>query len=305
MRHGTLRREVVLGLLLSVAGLTAAATGYQAPAAQAPLPDLVKVKENLYMLEASSPADRSLFTGGNVGVFVTDAGVVVVDTKLANYGPQILDRIRKVTDKPVVTIINTHTHGDHNGSNEGFPTTVDIVAHANTKTNMAKMPAFSGEKAKFLPKRTYTDKLAIGSGKDAVELYYFGPGHTSGDTFVYYPALRVLQTGDMFPWRDAPLLDRANGGSGVEFPKTLAKALAALKNADTVIPGHSPVTTPKDLEEYQRFNADVLSSTQEAIKAGKTAEQAAASINLTDKYNGYKSDRVKAAVEAIYAELKP
>jgi glyoxylase-like metal-dependent hydrolase (beta-lactamase superfamily II) len=305
MRVATLRREVVLGLVLSIGGLTAAAAGYQAPAAQAPLPDLVKVKDNLYMLEASSPSDRSLFTGGNVGVFVTDGGVVVVDTKLANYGPQILDRIRKVTDKPVVTIINTHTHGDHNGSNEGFAETVNIVAHANTKTNMAKMPAFSGEKAKFLPKQTYTDKLLLGAGKDAIELYHFGPGHTNGDTFIYYPSLRVLQTGDMFPWRDAPLLDRANGGSGVEFPKTLAKAIAGIKNVDTILPGHSPVTTPRDLEEYQRFNADLLSSTQEAIKAGRTAEQAAASINLTDKYKGYKSERVKAAIEAIYAELKP
>jgi glyoxylase-like metal-dependent hydrolase (beta-lactamase superfamily II) len=305
MRHGVIRREIVLGLLITVGGLSVAAAGYQAPPAPAPLPDLVRVKDNLYMIEASSPADRSLFTGGNVGVFITDAGVVVVDTKLANYGPGILEKIRKVTDKPVITIINTHTHGDHTGSNEGFPATVDIVAHANTKSNMAKMPAFTGEKAKFLPKRTYTDRMTLGAGKDRVELYYFGPGHTSGDTFVYYPALRVLQTGDMFPWRDAPLLDRANGGSGVEFPKTLAKLLAAVKDVDAVIPGHSPVSTLKDVDEYQRFNADLLAGVQEAIKSGKTADQAAASINLTDKYKGYKSERVKAAVDAIYGELKP
>jgi glyoxylase-like metal-dependent hydrolase (beta-lactamase superfamily II) len=300
-----LRREVVLGLLIAIGGLSMAVAGSQAPAAPAPLPDAVRVKDNLYMIEGSSPADRSMFTGGNVGVFVTDAGVIVVDTKLANYGPGLLEKIRKVTDKPVITIINTHTHGDHTGSNEGFPATVDIVAHANTKTNMAKMPAFAGEKAKFLPKRTYTDRLTLGSGKDRVELYYFGAGHTSGDTFIYYPSLRVLQTGDMFAWRDAPLLDRANGGSGVEFPKTLAKLLASVKDVDAVVPGHSPVTTLKDVAEYQRFNADLLAGVQEAIKAGKTADEAVASINLTPKYPGYKSERVKAAVDAIYAELKP
>jgi cyclase len=299
-----MKRGIFLGLLLAVGSLSVAAAGYQAPAPQAALPDLVRVKDNLYMIEASSPADRSLFTGGNTGVFITGAGVVVVDTKLANYGRQILDKIKKVTDKPVITIINTHSHGDHTGSNDGFPATVDIVAHENTKANMAKMPAFGGDKAQFLPKRTYKDKLTLFSGKDSIELYYFGAGHTSGDTFVYYRSLRVLQAGDMFAWRDAPLLDRANGGSGVAFPQTLAKLLATVKNVDIVIPGHSPVTTLKDVEEYQRFNADLLGGVEAAIKAGKTADEAAASINLTDKYKGYKSERMKAAIDAIYAELK-
>ena len=141
-----------------------------------------------------------------------------MDTKLAGYGPGILERIKTVTSKPVTTIINTHTHGDHTGSNEGFPASVEIVAHENTKANMEKMDAFKGEKAKFLPKRTYKDKLSLFSGKDRVDLYYFGPGHTNGDTFIVYPALRVVQAGDMFPWKDAPFLDRANGGSGVELP---------------------------------------------------------------------------------------
>jgi glyoxylase-like metal-dependent hydrolase (beta-lactamase superfamily II) len=299
-----MRRALVLGLLIGAGALSAVAAGYQNGAPRAALPDLTKVKDNLYIIEASSPADRSMFTGGNTGVFVMDTGVLVVDTKLANYGNEILQRIRKVTDKPVTTIINTHTHGDHTGSNEGFPTSVEIVAHENTKANMVKMDAFKGDKARFLPKRTFSDKLSLFSGKNRVELYYFGAGHTNGDTWVYYPALRVLQTGDMFPWRDAPFLDRANGGSGVEFPRTIGKALAAIKDVDAVIPGHSPVTTLKDLQEYQRYNADLLTATESAMKAGKNAAEAAASINLTDKYKGYKSERLKAAVEAIYAELK-
>lgn len=299
-----MKRVLVLGLLITAGTLSVAVAGYQAQPPQAALPDLVKVKDNLYIIEASSPADRSMFTGGNTGVFVMDTGVLVVDTKLANYGNQILAKIRKVTDKPVTTIVNTHTHGDHTGSNEGFPTSVEIVAQENTKTNMMKMDAFKGEKAKFLPKRTFADKLTLFSGKNRVELYYFGAGHTSGDAWVYYPALRVLQTGDMFAWRDAPLLDRANGGSGAEFPRTIDKALGAIKEVDAVIPGHSPVTTLKDLQEYQRYTADLLAATQNAMKAGKSADEAAASMNLTDKYKNYKSERVKAAVAAIYAELK-
>jgi glyoxylase-like metal-dependent hydrolase (beta-lactamase superfamily II) len=57
----------------------------------------------------------------------------------------------------------------------------------------------------------------------------------------------VLQTGDMFAWRDAPTIDRNNGGSGVDYPKTLSKAIAAIKDVDIVIPGHSPVTTLEEL----------------------------------------------------------
>jgi cyclase len=294
-----MRRGVVLGALIVVGALSVGIAGQQ----RAVLPDLQKVKDNFYIIDASNPVDRSQFTGGNVGVFVTDGGVIVVDSKLAGYGPDILSKIRAVTSKPVTTLINTHTHGDHTGSNEGFPASVNIVAQENTKTLMARMDAFKGDKAQFLPKQTYKDRLTLGTGKDRVELYYFGAGHTGGDTWVFFPALRILQTGDMFAWKDAPLLDRANNGSGVEFPKTIAKAIATIKDFDTVIPGHSPVMKPADLQEYQRYTADLLAQTEAAIKAGKSAADASAGINLTTKYNGYKSDRQAAAVAAIYQEL--
>ena len=254
-----MRRALTLGTLLLIGGMTMVVAAQQ-PAARATLPDLQKVKDNLYIIAASSPVDRSQFTGGNTGVFVTDTGVVVVDTKLAGYGPDILAKIRKVTDKPVTTIINTHTHGDHTGSNEGFPATVDIVAHENTKANMAKMDAFKGDKAQFLPKRTYKDKLSLGSGKDRDRpvLLRRRPhqrrhvGRLSG-------AARAADRRHVRVEGRAAL-DRANGGSGVEFPKTLAKAIATIKDVDTVIPGHSPVMAPKDLQEYQRYTADLLSA---------------------------------------------
>jgi cyclase len=296
-----MRRGMVLGALVIVGSLSVAA--FQQPAPRAVLPDLQKVKDNLYMIAASSPVDRSMFTGGNTGVFITDTGVVVVDTKLAGYGSDILAKIRAVTSKPVTTIINTHSHGDHTGSNEGFPATVDIVAHENTKTNMMKMDAFKADKAQFLPKRTFKDKLTIGSGKDRIDLYYFGAAHTSGDTWVVYPGLRTLQTGDVFAWKDAPLMDRANGGSGVEYPKTIAKGLATIKDIDTVIPGHSPVMALKDLQEYQRYMADLVAAVGAAKKSGKSAADAATSLNLSAKYPDYKSDRVKAAVDVLYTEL--
>jgi cyclase len=299
-----MKRILVLGTLLAAGALSSAVAAWQGQQPQAALPDLVKVKENLYLIMSSDATDRATFTGGNTAVLVGETGVVVVDTKLPGYGQMILDRIRKVTPKPVTMIINTHTHGDHTGSNTGFPATVEIVTHENTKANMTKMDAFKGDNAKFLPKRTYKDKVSLLGGKDRIDLYYFGPGHTNGDTFVVFPELRVLHTGDMFAWKDAPFIDRSNGGSGVELPKTLAKVLAGIKGVDTVIPGHNPVSTIKDLEEYQRFNADLVAAVEAAVKSGKSVEEAAASINLTAKYKGYRSDRLKPAIETIYGELK-
>jgi cyclase len=297
-----MKRSVLLGALLAVGSLSMAAS--QAAQPQGPhVIDIQKLKDNLYVLTSSTPGNAATFSGGNVAVFITDAGVTLVDTKLAGWGQAVLDKVKSVTNKPVTTIINTHTHGDHTGNDGFFGTTVDIVAQENTKTNMEKMDAFKGDNAKFLPKKTYKDKLTIGSGQDRIDLYYFGAGHTNGDTFVVFPALRVLHTGDMFAWKDAPLCDRGNGGSCVAFPRTLQKVLATIKNVDTVIPGHSPMMTPKDLQEYQRFTADLLSYSVAAMKTGRSVDDAAAAFKI-DKYPGYKTERVKAAVQAVYDELK-
>jgi cyclase len=298
-----MRRVVVLGAVMMVGGVCVLAATQETQGAKTIAVE--KLKDNLYVLTTSSPGDRATFSGGNVAVFITDSGAVIVDTKLAGWGQALLDGIKKVTPKPVTTIINTHTHGDHTGNNELFGATVDSVVHDNTKSNMAKMDAFTGDKAKFLPKRTYKDRLTIGSGKDQVELYHFGAGHTNGDTFVVFPALRVLHAGDMFAWKDAPFIDRANGGSGVAWPQSLSKLLSTLKNFDTVIPGHIAMQTRRDLEEFQKFMADLVSSVQASAKAGKSLDDAtAAAMSVPGKYKGYQSERVKAAVQAIYEEVK-
>ena len=307
-----MKRGVLLGLLLAVGSLSIvvrAGTDVNVSQGQAGAPqepraiDIVKLKDNLYVLTSSTPGNPATFSGGNVAVFITDDGVTLVDTKLAGWGQAVLDKVKSVTPKPVTRIINTHTHGDHTGNDGFFGTTVEIIAHENTKTNMEKMDAFKGDNAKFLPGKTYKDRLTLGSGKNRIELYYFGAGHTNGDTFVVFPDLRVLHTGDMFAWKDAPLCDRSNGGSCVAFPQTLSKVIANITDVDTIIPGHSPMQTPKDLQEYQQFLADLLTQTQAAMTAGKTVDEAAAAFKV-DKYPGYKTERVKAAVQAIYDELK-
>jgi glyoxylase-like metal-dependent hydrolase (beta-lactamase superfamily II) len=312
--EANMKRAVILGTLVGIGCLSMVVAAFQAPAGPTPaalnLTRIEKVKDNLYIITGSAAEDTTKFSGGNTAVFITDSGVVLVDTKLPGWGPTILDRIKSVTNKPVTTIINTHTHADHTGGNEAFGTNVDSVVQENAKTNMAKMDEFKGDKAKFLPKRTYKVKLTIGTGKNEVDLYYFGRGHTSGDTFVVFPALRTMHVGDMFAWKALPYIDPGSGGSVVEQPQALANVLAGVKNVDTIINGHIPVSTWNELKEYQEFTSDFVTFARNEIKAGKTVDQAATEYKVPAKYKGYvetvnpQFGNAKDNLQIAYDELK-
>ena len=263
-----MKRTIILGTLIVVGGLSIGLGSQQLNPAAVEATQIEVVKGNLYVIGGGGPGSDE-FSGGNSGVFVGSDGVTLVDTKLGGWGQLLLDRIATVTDKPVIRIINTHTHGDHIGSNSFFPASVEIIVHENTQANMQGMEIFEGDNAHGLPDQAYTDTLTIGSGSDQIDLYYFGAGHTNGDTFVVYPALRVLQTGDMFPWRDAPFLDRNNGGSGLALPDTLERLINTVTDIDTVVPGHIPVTTPGDLRQFQRFTYDLREAVRNARDTGQ------------------------------------
>jgi glyoxylase-like metal-dependent hydrolase (beta-lactamase superfamily II) len=188
----------------------------------------------------------------------------------------------------VTTLINTHTHGDHVSGNVDFPATVDIVVQENTKTNMEKMDIFKQNNNRGMAKRTFKDKMTIGKGADQVDLYYFGPGHTNGDAFVVFPALRTVHAGDIFAGKNLPLVDAANGGSVLHYAETLEKAHRGIKNVDTIINGHMPnQTTWADLKTFAEFNEDFLKWAQSALKSGKTPEAAAAEWKIPAKYADY------------------
>ena len=154
-------------------------------------------------------------------MFVTANGVVVVDAKNPGWGQPILDKVKELTPKPITTLINTHTHGDHVSGNVEFPATVDVVVQENTKANMEKMDIFKQNNNRGMAKRTFKDKMTIGKGADQIDLYYFGPGHTNGDAWVVFPALRVVHAGDIFANKGLPLIDGANGGSVLHIHETL------------------------------------------------------------------------------------
>ena len=301
-------RRVVLGGIVMAGALAVGLRAQQSAPAEPKAADIEKVRDNLYIITAKGgggavpgPAGG----GGNTAVFITATGVVLVDTKYPDWGPVILDKVKSVTNKPVTHIINTHTHGDHVGSNDFFPANVEIVVQENTAANMVKMDNFKDPVKKHgLADRTYKDKLTLLSGKESIDLYYFGRAHTNGDTFVVFRDLRVMHAGDVFPRKGTPLIDLNNGASGVDYPDTIRKAVAGIKNVDTVIPGHSTVMKWADLIEFGEFNAAFLSAVQAAKKAGKTQEQTIAEFRLPAKFKDYQMTATKDNVPKIWGELK-
>jgi len=296
-------RRALLAIVLAALAAAGAAAQPQRPRIP-PTGAIKQVRDNLYVIPGA---------GGNTTVFLTQGGVVLVDTKLPNNGEAILNQVGRVTDKPVSTIINTHTHPDHIGSNEYFPASVEVVTQENTRTWMAANPRVASNPA-AMPDKTFTDRLTLGSGDDRIDLYYFGAGHTNGDAFVVFPARRAMAAGDMFAWKMAPLIDPMAGGSVLALPDSLEKAERGIRNVDTVIEGHGDVNTWDGFRDYVRFNRALL----DAAKAGmgqKSAEEIAASLKpkfpvftkeelLTDmEYGGTPLSRAVINVNVAFQEL--
>jgi len=272
-----MRRGIALGVLIAVGAF--AGVRAQPPANGPKVITVDKIKDNLYVLKGG---------GGNVAVFVTSAGVTVVDAKNPGWGRPIIDKVKELTPKPITMLINTHTHGDHVSGNVEFPATVDVVVQENTKTNMEKMDIFKQNANRGMAKRTFTDRMTIGKGADEIDLFYFGPGHTNGDAWVVFPALRTAHLGDLFARKGLPFVDGANGGTVVHYAETLNKGYNAIKNVDTVINGHAETTsTWADVKEYADFNQDFLTWAQAALKSGKTPEAAAPEWAIPERYKGY------------------
>ena len=302
-------RCVVLGALMTTGALSIT-VAYQQPAEKPKVVQVDRIADNLYVLKGD---------GGNTAVFITASGVIVVDTKKMGWGQPIIDKIKTLTDKPVTTLINTHTHYDHVNGNAEFPPTVDIIAHENTKTYMQQgNPVFGvapdsqekivkGDGNRALPKRTFKNTWTIGSGKDQVDLRYFGPAHTGGDAFVIFPAARVMHVGDTMPTKALPIMDKNNGGTGVGYSSTIAKA-AGVTNVDTVINGHHPTTTTiAELREYAEFIADFVKFVADAKRAGKTVDDVVNTWKTPAKYAGYAESnaaRAKADAQVIWDEAK-
>lgn len=301
-------KRVLVLMLLVVGGGAVIAAKMEAQRGGAPAAvnlQLEKVKDGVYQVPINA--------GATTTIFVTDDnGVVLVDTKNPGSGQAILDKVQLITDKPVTTIINTHSHNDHVGGNLEFPANVEIIAHENTAKYMAGMNNFADAANRYgLPDRTFSDRMTVFDGNDAIDLYYFGRAHTGGDAFVVFRSKRVMAAGDVYPATGSPIIDLENGGSGLEWGDTIARAGAGIQNVDIVTRGHSSQTSDMaGFREYGEFMKAFAAAVRSAYAAGRTAEQAAAELQLAPRFHDYfiglsgRADRTGPTVNSMYEELE-
>jgi len=223
------------------------------PAPPQGAPRVEKLSEHAYAI---------LGTGGNVGLFVTEHGAVLIDDQFEKSAPELLKAIRTVTSQPIKYVINTHHHPDHVGANAFFARQGAIlVAHANVRKHLlAQDPKAAG-----LPELTFGDEDGTQRARmdlhlDALELHlvHFGPAHTDDDVAIGSPADRVLHLGDLFFHGLLPFIDVKSGGSLEGLAAEFDWLASWLPEDVKIIPGHGPLCEKKDLLHHRDFLKAVL-----------------------------------------------
>src|SRR5262245_37130215 len=217
--------------------------GGQTPAAPVQPMRIEKVKEGLYFIRGpwnTARNDDLLHEPGDVAIRVTRDGLIVVDDKFPQHTDDILGLIKSVSALPIKYLINSHHHADHAGGDANFIKLTDIIAHKNVRENMIRNKQ-AGE-----PPIVFDNEMSVFLGGIEARAIHFGRGHTNGDSVIYFPDLRVIHTGDLII-DGMPFIDYANGGTALEWPRTLEKILAL--DFDTVIPGHGKLLTRKDIQD--------------------------------------------------------
>ena len=220
-----------------------------------------KVKDDLYEIEGD---------GGNVAVYITNEGVILVDDKYERDYDQIMARIKSVTDQPVKYVLSTHYHEDHSGGNTKMLPNAEVISTRNARKNILEHVQSNASPGMKPARIVFTDEASVFLGGKEARAIYFGRGHTNGDAIIYFPALRTLHTGDLMAGR-SPLIDYPGGGSVVEWTKTLDAAMAKL-DFDTVIPGHGAVTDKAGLKTYRDNVEKLRTRVSGLIHEGKTQD---------------------------------
>lgn len=259
-----MRRKFVARFSAAALFLGIAWVGYTQNQGQPPKLTLNKVTDDLYEIEGD---------GGNVAVYLTDEGVILVDDKYEQDHDAIAAHIKSITDKPVKYVMSTHYHEDHSGGNGKYLGTAEVISTQNARTNIINKVQ-SNSSGKVQPARiTFTDQTSVFLGGKEVRAKYFGRGHTNGDAVMYFPALRTVHTGDLMSG-NTPLIDYPGGGSVVEWTKTLDAVMAGV-DFDRVIPGHGAITNKAGLKTYRDNVEKLRNRATGLIREGKSQDDVA------------------------------
>ena len=314
-----MKRLVLLGILFAALLLQSVWVYTQNAKRPGPL-RIEKVKGDLYAISGE---------GGNVAVYVTTEGVILVDDMFDRNHDDILAAVKSVTNQPLRYVVNTHQHDDHAGGDMKMLPIAEVVAHKNVRANLSdiKQPYYEDTPGTpiGLPRITFSNELSIFLGGKEVRALYFGRGHTSGDIIVYFPELGAIHTGDLFLGRTAPrgpaamasrpagvniYVDYAQGGSFMEWSKTLEGTLGL--DFNTVIPGHGPVSAKADVVQFKSDLETMRSRLIDLIRKGETKDGI---VKVLETDYGWKATGCPLSPptpgclqfqqsDALYAELK-
>jgi glyoxylase-like metal-dependent hydrolase (beta-lactamase superfamily II) len=262
---------VVAGLAVVALSAQGPPGGGRGPAAGQAVEKIRELKPNLYMITGG---------GANTLVRVTPEGLILVDTKNpgdVQFG-RVMEEIASVSKLPVKFVINTQHHPDHVGNNQKFiDAGAQVVALEALKTWMANDPRTKAIPG--LPTTTFAKDHVLKLGGAEVRAYFFGRGHTGDDTMVYFPDAKVVMVSDHMT-DGTPIVDFANGGSAVEWTKSLDGVLAL--DFEWAIPGRGEPKSRADVQAYRTRFATLVSRAQDAVKAGATREALGMQVKTDD-----------------------
>jgi cyclase len=240
--------------------------------------NVLPIKKDLYVLAGDdSPKDA-----GNVAVYITGDGVILVDDRFEYDHDNIVTAVKQLTSQPIKYVLNTHHHADHSGGNgRMLPMGVNIVSTAQARKNILEHKQ-TGAPSLSPANIVFTDEESVFLGGKEVRAKFFGRGHTNGDAIIYFPDLKVIHTGDLMA-EETPLIDYSGGGSIVEWTKTLDRAMKEW-DFDTVIPGHAAVTNKAGLQAYRDKIAKIREDVGGMVKAGKTQSDVAKFMETNYKW---------------------
>lgn len=241
-----------------------------------------KITDQIYMLEGS---------GGNVGVFIGDDGVIMIDNQFAGMTDKLKAAIKELSDGEIKYLVNTHWHGDHAGGNENWGNAgATIVAHENVRKRLStdqhskafnRTTPASPEVA--WPVITFEENMSLNLNGQKVMLIHVHNAHTDGDTFVWFPESNVIHLGDCFFKDRFPYIDLGSGGSVAGALRAIEAALM-ITDADTkIIPGHGTMAEKSDLLKYYQMLTTMYDRVKREVAAGKSVDEIKAA-GLTEDY---------------------
>lgn len=247
--------------------------------------------------------------GGTIGFMIAKKDIVVVDSQFPDQSKHLIDEMKKRSENPFSLLINTHHHGDHTAGNISFKGMVKhVLAHANSLKNQQNVAvANKSEDKQLYPDQTYTDTWCQKIGKERICMYYYGPAHTNGDSFVHFEHANIVHCGDLVFNRRHPFVDRGAGANIKSWMEVLDKGLNKFDGNTKYIFGHSgtgyEVTGKADeLAAFRDYLGNVLKFVEGEIKAGKTKEEIL-KATLIPGGEQWKSDGIQRPLQAAYEEL--